>query len=86
MADRCELKEFLQQEVTSYREELKKVALRIWENPELAWKEEFAAKELCAFLTAHGVDTAPGLYEYPTAFRGETSGEKAGKTFAFAAE
>ena len=86
MADRCELKEFLQQEVTSFREELKKVALRIWENPESAWKEEFAAKELCAFLTAHGVDTAPGLYEYPTAFRGETSGEKSGKTFAFAAE
>ena len=79
-------KEFLQKEVAAFSEELKQVALRIWEKPELAWKEEFAAKELCAFLTGHGVETHPGLYEYPTAFRGETSGNGAGKVFAFAAE
>lgn len=86
MTDPDRLKSFLKEKIESLREELNALALRIWERPELAFKEEYAASELCKFLTDHGVETQTGLYEYPTAFRGETVGREEGSVFAFAAE
>lgn len=65
--------------------ELKALALDLWEHPELAWKEFYAAEKLCNFLREHDIVVKDNYLDFPTAFRGDVS-VKPGAVFAIAAE
>ena len=77
--------EIVKGEVDAVAEELKLLALDLWEHPELAWKEFYAAEKLCNFLHDHGMSVERNYLGFPTAFRGE-AGVKPGAVFALAAE
>lgn len=79
------LKNAIRKEIAGLQDELRDLALDLWEHPEMAWKEEYSSKKLCEFLTDHGIITEKGYCNFPTAFRSETENGY-GKTFAFACE
>lgn len=83
--DLNQLKQTVKEEFSGLQEELKTLALDLWEHPEMAWKEEYSSQKLCDFLTEHQIQTSKGYCGFPTAFRSEVS-NKNGKTFAFACE
>ena len=83
--DRCELKRAVKKKISIWEDELKKLALDLWNHPETAWHEQYAVKTLCNFLNTNGIRTAAGFCGFPTAFRGEC-GNADGPVFAFAAE
>ena len=83
--DRNELKKTVREKISRLEEELKNLALDLWNHPETAWKEEYAVKRLCDLLNAHGIPAEPGYCGFPTAFRGECSGTD-GAVFALTAE
>ncbi len=75
----------IKSEVELIAGELKALALDIWEHPELAWKEFYAAEKLTKFLQDHAIAAQANYLDFPTAFRGDVS-FKPGATFALAAE
>lgn len=75
----------IKSEVELISGELKALALDIWEHPELAWKEFYAAETLTKFLQKHDIAAEANYLDFPTAFRGDVS-FKPGATFALAAE
>ena len=79
------LKQAIREEFAKLQDELKTLALDLWEHPETAWNEVYSSRKLCNFLTEHQIGTEQGYCGFPTAFRGE-SGSTPGKTFAFACE
>ncbi len=83
--DRCELKRAVEKKIAIWENELKQLALDLWNHPEMAWHEQYAVKTLCNFLNTNGIRTAAGFCGFPTAFRGEC-GIPGGPVFAFAAE
>ena len=83
--DRCELKRAVEKKIAIWENELKQLALDLWNHPETAWHEQYAVKTLCNFLNTNGIRTASGYCGFPTAFRGEC-GIADGPVFAFAAE
>ena len=83
--DRSELKTAVRENIAALSEELKALALDIWEHPGLAWHEDYAVKVLREFLAKHGIPCSDGYLGYPTAFRGDC-GADGGPVFAIAAE
>lgn len=83
--DRCELKHAAERKISIWENELKKLALDLWNHPEQAWHETYSVKTLCNYLNTHGIRTVPNYCGFPTAFRGEC-GNREGAVFAFAAE
>lgn len=75
----------VKQETAAIAGELKALAVDLWEHPELAWKEEYAAQRLCEFLQKNRINAQKNYLGFPTAFRGEVS-VKPGAVFALAAE
>lgn len=71
--------------VEANKEGLKKLALDIWSNPEIAWQEKFACKAAGEFLEKCGFSVTTGCYGVETAFTCE-SGNENGPVFAVAAE
>ena len=66
-----ELKQKVKEAIDSNSTELYDLNKKIWENPELCFKEKNAHAQLTEFLAAHGFDVTPH-YTMDTAFRGET--------------
>ena len=60
--------------VDSHREEITQLATRIWENPEMGWKEEKAVAWTAEVLRANGFETEVGAYGMPTAIRAAWGG------------
>ena len=83
--DAEQIKRIAGEEFSLLQEDLRSLALDLWEHPELAWKEEYSSQKLCSFLTEHGIQTEKGYCGFPTAFRSEVENGP-GKTFAFACE
>ena len=54
------LKNSVRDEISALQNELRELALDIWEHPEMAWKEEYSSQKLCDFLTAHQIPTEKG--------------------------
>ena len=77
--------EAAESEVALIADELKALALDLWEHPELAWKEFYAAEKLCKFLREHDIDVQDNYLDFPTAFRGDVT-VNPGAVFAIAAE
>ncbi len=77
--------EAVRSEVELIADELKALALDIWEHPELAWQEFYAAETLAKFLQEHDIAAEANYLDFPTAFRGDVCFEP-GATFALAAE
>ena len=77
--------EAVKSEVALISAELEALALDLWEHPELAWKEFYAAEALCKFLKKHDIDAKENYLDFPTAFRGDVS-NGSGAVFALAAE
>ena len=77
--------EAVKSEVELIADELKALALDIWEHPELAWQEFYAAETLTKFLQEHDIAAEANYLDFPTAFRGDVCFEP-GATFALAAE
>ena len=75
----------VKREVDLIAGELKTLALDLWEHPELAWQEFYAAEQLCNFLRSHDIETESNYLDFPTAFRGD-AGVRPGAVFALAAE
>ena len=67
--DRCELKHAAERKITIWENELKKLALDLWNHPEQAWHETYAVKTLCNYLNTHGIRTVPNYCGIQTAFR-----------------
>ncbi|MBE6402889.1 MAG: M20 family metallopeptidase [Lentisphaerae bacterium] len=77
--------EALKSEVELISSELEALAVDLWEHPELAWKEFYAAETLCKFLKKHDIDAQANYLDFPTAFRGDiVNGD--GAVFALTAE
>ena len=70
------LKQKAKEGIDTYSTDLYDLNKRIWENPELNFKETYAHEQLTKFLSAHGFDVTP-RYTLDTAFRAET-GEDGG--------
>jgi amidohydrolase len=66
--------------------DLEKLSHQIYDNPELAFKEEKAHAWLSAFLEAHGAKVERGVGGLPTAFRATIEGARPGPTIAILAE
>ncbi|MBQ7059764.1 MAG: amidohydrolase [Firmicutes bacterium] len=49
--------------------ELEELALKIWDTPEMAWKEEKACAWTAALLESYGFTVEIGAYQMPTAIR-----------------
>lgn len=77
--------EAVKSEVALIADELKALAQDIWEHPELAWKEFYAAEKLSAFLRKHNIEVEENYLGFSTAFRGDVN-NGSGATFALAAE
>ena len=85
MADNAvELKLKAKEAIDSNSAELYDLNKKIWENPELCFKEKYAHSQLTEFLAAHGFDVTPH-YTMDTAFRAET-GENGGLTIGLICE
>ena len=70
------LKQKAKEGIDTYSTDLYDLNKRIWENPELNFKETYAHEQLTEFLAGHGFDVTPH-YTLDTAFRAET-GEDGG--------
>jgi amidohydrolase len=68
------LKERVRQAVEEARQELVEISLDIHSHPELAMKEERAAKLLADHVEAHGFTVERAAYGMPTAFEGKWGG------------
>ena len=55
--------------IDEHAEELEKLALDIWDNPEMGWKETKAVAWTAEVLRANGFETEVGAYGMPTAIR-----------------
>ncbi|XP_029204279.2 peptidase M20 domain-containing protein 2-like [Acropora millepora] len=85
MADNAvELKLKAKEAIDSNSAELYDLNKKIWENPELCFKEKYAHSQLTEFLAARGFDVTPH-YTMDTAFRAET-GENGGLTIGLICE
>ena len=85
MADNAvELKLKAKEAIDSNSAELYDLNKKIWENPELCFKEKYAHSQLTEFLVAHGFDVTHH-YTMDTAFRAET-GENGGLTIGLICE
>ena len=83
--DTAAIKSAVMQEIDLIALELERLAVDLWEHPQLAWQENYAAKRLCDFLQSHNIDAQSNYLDFPTAFRGDVS-IKPGAVFALAAE
>jgi len=57
------------QAIDAHSEELVDLAKKIWENPEMGWKETKAVAWTAEVLRANGFETEVGAYGMPTAIR-----------------
>ncbi len=57
------------QAIDAHAEELCDLALKIWENPEMGWKEKKAVAWTAEVLEKNGFETEVGAYGMPTAIR-----------------
>ena len=80
-----EILQAVKDEMALISDDMKKLALKIWENPETAWNEVESSKFVCQFLEDNAIPIERGICGIPTAFRGEV-GNGPGAVFAFAAE
>ncbi len=55
--------------IDQHAERLSELAKKIWDNPEMGWKEEKASKWTAEYLEAEGFETELGAYGMPTAIR-----------------
>ncbi|MBR0451818.1 MAG: amidohydrolase [Oscillospiraceae bacterium] len=55
--------------IDDHSEELCALAKKIWDNPEMGWKERKAVEWTAEYLRAEGFDTEIGAYGMPTAIR-----------------
>jgi len=55
--------------IDAQSERLCQLAKKIWDNPEMGWKETNAAKWTAEYLEAEGFETELGAYGMPTAIR-----------------
>ena len=78
------LKQKAKEAIDSYSADLYDLSKKIWENPELCFKETYAHDQLTDFLAARGFDVTPH-YTLDTAFRAET-GEDGGLTVGLICE
>lgn len=79
------IKDAVKKHIARIADEVRALALDIWEHPECSWKEERTVKVLRDFLARHGIATEDDYCGFPTSFRGDV-GDGAGPVFAFAAE
>ena len=56
-------------EIDKHADELRDLALKIWENPEMGWHEEKASSWTAEYLKSHGFEVELGAYGMPTAVR-----------------
>ncbi len=80
---------YLQQskkEIASLAPAITAISRRIFENPELNFKEQFAASQLVAALKAEGFKTRCGKGKLSTAFEATWSGSRKNPTIAILAE
>ena len=83
--DNRALKAAVKEQISLIADEVKALALDIWEHPECSWKEERTVKLLREFLDRHGIPSEENYCGFPTSFRADV-GDPAGPVFAFAAE
>ena len=62
--DRCELKRAVEKKISIWENELKQLALELWNHPETAWHEQYAVKTLCNFLNIFDSLKGQILYYY----------------------
>lgn len=86
MSDLDRLKSRVTDAVDGMAEDLWRLALQIHAHPELAFKEEQAARWLTDFLERQGCRVERGVGGLPTAFRAEVPGTADGPTIAVMAE
>ncbi len=55
--------------IDQHAERLCELAKKIWDNPEMGWKEKKASEWTAEYLKAEGFDTELGAYGMPTAIR-----------------
>ena len=78
------LKRKAKEAIDAHSTDLYDLNKRIWENPELCFKETYAHDQLTEFFAEHGFDVTPH-YTLDTAFRAET-GEDGGLTVGLICE
>ena len=78
------LKQKAKEAIDAHSADLYDLNKKIWENPELCFKETYAHDQLTKFLAEHGFDVTPH-YTLDTAFRAE-SGEDGGLTVGLISE
>ena len=71
--------------IESRKSELRSLSDDIWNHPETAYHEKYAAARACRFLSEHGFQPVAPCYGLETAFRCEF-GNQPGPVFAFASE
>lgn len=69
LAGIAEVKQRIKDEISSRRDELTELSLRIHKNPELGYKEVKASAWLTQYLDENGFSVVRGVCELPTAFR-----------------
>lgn len=74
-----------QQKVDSVSDDLRKISLKVHENPELAWKEHTAHDALVDYLKGVSGVKVEEFEKYPTAFKATYSNGN-GRTFALCSE
>ena len=78
------LKQKAKEAIDVYSSDLYDLNKRIWEKPELNFKETYAHEQLTKFMTEHGFNVTPH-YTLDTAFRAEC-GEDGGLTIGLLSE
>lgn len=71
--------------INGSKAELNELSLAIWNHPEIAWQEKFAAAHVREFLEKRGFAVTAPCFGVETALRAE-SGKGDGPVFAFASE
>lgn len=71
--------------INGSKAELNELSLAIWNHPEIAWQEKFAAAHIREFLEKRGFEVTGPCFGVETALRTE-SGRGDGPVFAFASE